>query len=688
MPDPGTKLASFVHVRPSGIRSINVERDLRQSSLAHEYVLTAQARRTLARIVDGVDDVMQSRAWTLTGPYGSGKSYFGLFVMNLMGTSLPAHQETMAQLQSADPLLAERVQQYAGFSGTHGLLAVPITGYRAPLQEVLLHGLCQALQPLSSDTKIQELLGDGQGIALAGSRALVAWIEKLLAAISQPAIGYAGLLLLLDEMGKPLEHAAAHPATTDIYLLQELAEYASRSRQTPFLFVGILHQAFERYAGNLDSATQREWAKVQGRFEDIAFQEPPDQQMRLLVSAIEHTDGQGMAPALAEIPAQVNAAVESGWLPPLMRPEEFVELCLDAYPLHPTSLVALPYLFRRLAQNERSIFAYLASQEPFGFQEFLQSQSPLETVRLSHLFDYLAANFQGRLYASLRARPLTETLERLNNGHSLSPLTTDLMKSIGLLNWLGEVSPFQATESRLLAAMRSQEYSDEQVREALRSLQTRSFVIHRRFNHTYSIWQGSDVDIEQRLEDARQRLTGAYSLAAAVQEYLPPRPMVARRHSYQTGTIRHFEVRYVDHQLRDQLSLQPGLGASGLVLICLSANYAEAEAFEHWAVESIFKGRADIVVCVAERTARLAELVSELRCLQWVKENTPELRDDPVARRELRARSGMLETLIRNELDLTLTPGRQASSTGSKWFHQGTEVFDAARPAAFPFGHL
>ena len=432
-------------------------------------------------------------------------------------------------------------------------------------------------------------------------------------------------------MGKPLEHAAAHPATTDIYLLQELAECASRSKQTPFLFVGILHQAFERYAGNLDSGTQREWAKVQGRFEDIAFQEPPDQQMRLMVSALEHSDDQAMAPVLSQMPAYIDSAVESGWLPPLMRPEEFAELCPGAYPLHPTAFVALPHLFRRLAQNERSIFAYLASQEPFGFQEFLQGHTPPETVRLAHLFDYLAANFQGRLYASLRARPLTETLERLNNGHSLSPLATDLMKSIGLLNWLGEVSPFQATEDRLLAAVRSEEYTDEQIREALRSLQTRSLIVYRRFNRTYGIWQGSDVDVEQRLEEARQKLTGAFSLAEAVQEHLPPRPMVARRHSYQTGTIRHFEVRYVDHQIRDQLSLQPGRGASGLLLICLPTNYAEAEAFERWAVDPTFNVRADIVVCVAERTARLGELVSELRCLQWVKENTPELRDDPVA---------------------------------------------------------
>ncbi len=78
MPDSETKLSSLVHVRPGSIRSIRVERDLEQSTLAEAYIFTAQARRTLARLMDGAEGLTRTRAWTLTGPYGSGKSYFGL----------------------------------------------------------------------------------------------------------------------------------------------------------------------------------------------------------------------------------------------------------------------------------------------------------------------------------------------------------------------------------------------------------------------------------------------------------------------------------------------------------------------------------------------------------------------------------------------------------------------------------
>ena len=54
------------------------------------------------------------------------------------------------------------------------------------------------------------------------------------------------------------------------------------------------------------------------------------------------------------------------------------------------------------------------------------------------------------------------------------------------------------------------------------------------------------------------------------------------------------------------------------------------------------------------RTPRLVEVLKEMHCLHWVHDNTPELRDDPVARREIRTRLNEMETLVRNELDSAL----------------------------------
>jgi hypothetical protein len=660
-------LADVVHIHQAAIRTIRLDSDLLVPGITPSYVLTAQARTSLGRILSGLESNHVARAWTLTGPYGSGKSYFGLFLMNLLGKTQPDHVAALRVLVQLDEVLAHQVQgKY--LDSSQGFLPVPITGYRAPLQECLREGLLRAVQRLGIEqAATNETLVPA---AQASSRAFVLAFSALLEqAVRQ---GYCGVLLIIDELGKLLEFAATHPDTTDIYLLQEIAEIANRSADTPLVVIGILHQAFERYAAFLDSVTQQEWAKVQGRFEDIPFQEPPTQQLHLLARALTHERG-----LLETIKPMVHACLPrvlaAGWCPPMMGEDTFSKLALQAYPLHPTAFVALPLIFRRLAQNERSIFAYLTSHEPKGFQEFLQQYQAPAFIRLIDLFDYVAANFQGRLYASGRGRILAETLDRLNSLSTLSALESALLKSIGLLNWLGETSHLQPTEEALIAALDG-DYHEAEVRETLQALQQRSLIVYRRFNRTYVIWQGSDVDIEDRLRHAYQHLSRIFSPATMLQKYLPPRPLVARRHSYRTGTTRAFDVRYADAHSDYEALLSKPAEASGLVVLCIPSTTGNEQSFVDWAHNPDVTTRTDVVIGIAQPAPRLLELLYELLALQWVYEHTPELRDDTVARREWRARRNDVEMFIQQHLETAFGLQHLAQAVTCRWYHRGQEV--------------
>lgn len=673
MPDhlPSTPLAKLIQVRQSGLRSISVEQDIGRTAVATAYTLTPQARSTLARMLTRLTEPgALSHAWTLTGPYGSGKSYFSLFLMNLFCSQLPAHQQLLNQLTQSDPLLSEQVTAYTQSPHTKGFLPIPITGYRASLPDCLWHGVSRALETLLQHQPLSDWYKKASTILTTGSsRQIVTHLQALNEIICSPELGYRGLLMILDEMGKPLEHLANHPQSGDIFLLQELAEFADRSER-PFLFVGILHQGFERYAGQLDMTTQREWAKVQGRFADIAFQEPPHQQMSLLAHAIEGTEIL-FQDAFLEYTEDV---LSNGWKPALMSADEFRTLCRQAYPLHPTTLVTLPHLFRRLAQNERSLFSYLGSLEPFGFQEFLQTHHFPDTVRLPDLFDYLVANFQGRLYASMRGRLITETVERLQNAPQLPPLAIALLKAIGLINWLAEVSDLKPNKGTLFTALRSTAGTTADLETALGLLLTHSLIVFRRYNETYIIWQGSDVDLDERMQAAQRKLQGVFRLAHTVEKYMPPRPIVARRHSYRTGFMRFWQMHYVDSSNREILNRTTSDGYAGTVLLCLPTTTSEYDTFIDWSLARGWQESPDFVIGVAQETARLAQLAQELRGLHWIRENTPELRDDPVARRELRTRLNAVEMLIRREVDQTLGAHHLAKGGGCRWFYQGKEV--------------
>ena len=90
----------------------------------------------------------------------------------------------------------------------------------------------------------------------------------------------------------------------------------------------------------------------------------------------------------------------------------------QTYPLHPLTALVLPSLFRRFGQNERSLFSFLSSEEPFGFQEFLRghrlSRTEVPLLRIDHLYDYVVRALGSLLYSHATAKLWGETEDALH----------------------------------------------------------------------------------------------------------------------------------------------------------------------------------------------------------------------------------------------------------------------------------
>ena len=189
----------------------------------------------------------------------------------------------------------------------------------------------------------------------------VSWSDmQVLDALSRVASQHpragGGLMVLIDEMGKFLESAAYD--SSDIYFFQQLAEIASRS-DNRLVVVGILHQAFDEYANRLSRESRDEWAKIQGRFVDLAVNTQGDEQIDLLSRAI-------VSPRTAKESGPVArgvAALTRAYTSPQLA--QTLEAC---WPLHPIVACLLgPISRRRFGQNQRSLFGFLNSSEPQGF---------------------------------------------------------------------------------------------------------------------------------------------------------------------------------------------------------------------------------------------------------------------------------------------------------------------------------
>ena len=73
-----------IHILGSQLRSTNLERDVAEAQLGPIYI-GVRAQDMLDRVTAALEDRTRTRAWSLTGPYGTGKSTLALVIAALLG---------------------------------------------------------------------------------------------------------------------------------------------------------------------------------------------------------------------------------------------------------------------------------------------------------------------------------------------------------------------------------------------------------------------------------------------------------------------------------------------------------------------------------------------------------------------------------------------------------------------------
>ena len=670
-------LDKLIVVSPRFARSVSLIRDAARGDALDGYILTPNGREILRRLAGALRGETTTRAWSITGPYGSGKSSFALLAAQLLSGDDQVRQHARKFLSGAD---AELADQFFGAGGplpkkAGRLFPVLVTGSRQPLDKSLAAALAASLRIIANRGRPPQVIDRLEKIAAQtapASTAIVGLFEEANEYLDRFGSDAAGMLLIVDELGKFLEYGATNPEQGDVFVLQELAEAATRSKR-PFLFMTILHQSLDRYADHMSPGRRAEWQKVQGRFEDVAFEERSEQLLRLLSHAIRQEGSDGdLKPLQRKARALAQDAVTLGIRAGTMQQGELQDCLAACYPLHPLAAITLGPLFRQLAQNERSLFAFLASSEPFGFQEFLQGQTIKGgAYRLDCLYDYVMASLGPGLFAQHRGKLWAEIQSALDRLHDAGELEVRVAKTVGLLQALGPAAGIPASTGTLQAALKGTA-TEHQVEEAIQSLSRRSVLVFRRHTGSYALWEGSDVDIDDRLHAARQSVERDQNLADFLTRQVPPQPLIARRHYFQTGTLRYFETVYCDRgdfqEDLFQTSVVASAEADGRVLYCLPRDADDREAMRELIQSTA--SETPVVAALPQDVFDLRELCHELVCLRWVAGHTPELESDRTARRELSARLAIAEQNLRSHLEWIFS----TANPGCTWYCRGKKT--------------
>ena len=146
------------------------------------------------------------------------------------------------------------------------------------------------------------------------------------------------------------------------------------------------------------------------------------------------------------------------------------------------------------------------------------------------------------------------------------------------------------------------------------------------------------------------------------------RPLVARRHLFQTGTLRYFAVRYTDLENFDADLAEPLNNADGLILYALPTSKEEVTKLVEKANNKDTANREKVLIAIPRTIGFLRDAVTQLAYLHWIDENTPELAGDAVARRELSVRMIEAERSVTGRLVEIFGENSEGSCT---WYHKG-----------------
>jgi len=645
-------------------RSINLFEDQSNKSILGSYICPASLEQVIFSMIQHIEGGQSSFTWT--GPYGAGKSSLALFI-----SALASKKQDLYEV-ATNKLSTHKKEITNFFSPTSSHQVLPIVG--------------RLEDPVNTFSKALSIKPD---------------IDVVFKKLTELSTTDNGLIIFVDEMGKFLEQASAE-SNVDVYFFQQLAELSNRSKGK-IILVGILHQSFSEYSRNLPKSSRDEWIKIQGRFIDLAINAAGEEQIELISRAIISDEKpQDVSSAAHEI-AKIITKNRPASLQSL---EQSLNKC---WPLHPIVAALLgPVSRKRFGQNQRSIFSFLSSAEPFGFQNFLKTTDFSSDLCYTpaQYWDYLQVNLESTIVASSSSKMWAIAVDALNkcavnNEHKH---TINVLKTICIIDLFKGTSGLSVTLSALKSV-----FPDDNIQDSLKQLQSLSLIRFNKYSNSYSLYEGSDFDIEEAVGEAYKHITDLdFRKLHEIASFLP---VVAKRHHHSTGALR-----WMDIKLAPVSSIKPKADACnehsfGTFSMIIPKNKIEYNK----ALKSIASIKQQLnskptIYAISSEYEKLFEFSKELLALEWLQKNSSELSGDRIARKEVENRCSLIASLLgqsleqavhseiwfKDSVELGKLTGLQMSSLCSDLadniFHAspilGTEILNRNKPSGSANGAL
>lgn len=315
---------------------------------------------------------------------------------------------------------------------------------------------------------------------------------------------YGGIVFIFDEFGRYIED---NVKKIKVKSVQNLAEFCDHCTGNNHIIL-VSHKEISQYTQRLNRNVASEWKKVEGRYKATPINDKQDQCLSLIRNILikDPVVWQGFSTrhALALNKMYSEAADFRGFLIDVARGDNPFE---GGFPLHPISLYALDKLSKKVAQNERTFFTYLASGDDNSLSRFLQKHEldEFHFVGIDEIYNYFVPNIK-----SLQSDSSYEWYKNLQGALSKNQSTEEddtpevkILKVIAVIGIINDARTLTANKKTLLSVI---DCPEDILSNAIDALCERKIIKYSGSYDRYDFYEASIFDVESMIDEASRQI--------------------------------------------------------------------------------------------------------------------------------------------------------------------------------------
>lgn len=364
--------------------------------------------------------------------------------------------------------------------------------------------------------------------------------------------GFDGIYIIYDEFSKYLESSIANTTISDIKLLQDFAEKCDRSGDKQMHLMLISHKDISNY---IDKKLPKEkvdgWRGVSGRFKHVNLHNNFSQMYEIISAVIKKDEDFWNRYAVeneVRFKNLMERFVSNGLFDKNDLDTTYVAI-MGCYPLHPISTFILPRLSEKIAQNERTLFTFLSSDNKYTLNAFLQNlDSEFPILTPDYIYDYFEPLFRKEIYTSdiHKIYSLTSTVLRRLKGNCLS---SKIIKTIALIYMVEQFEKLPPIHNIIVDAYIETVPNISEINDTLKELIEKDCIVYlKRSNGYLKIKESSGVDIFCEINKIIEKNATSISVKKILNDASFDSYMYPTAYNDEMEITRYFDFKFIDSE--------------------------------------------------------------------------------------------------------------------------------------------